>query len=325
MKPETPRLWFVDFWHHESESSIIAENQIFSLLNEFFTVRLDSQNPEWLIYSIFGFRHRAFSCPRVCIIGENRKPDFTECDFAFSFDETGGRNFRLPLWAWQLGNPARALSPSLAPEMKRKFCAFVASNCKPKVRNQFFQILHSKKHIDAAGRCFHNTEGLAARDSKKAFVDLPLFYRDYKFAIAFENAASPGYTTEKIIAPLIGGAVPIYWGNPEIATDFDPRCFIHARQFDTLEALADHVLRVDADDELYARYARAPKFPGDEIPPDANWRIIADRFTRIFDSRYTRAAKPGFFDRAVLPRLPYRILKRLARRRENKQSRPHVA
>ena len=327
---QMPRLWFVDFGHAEDAETIAAENKIFAFLREFFEVRLDRENPELIIYSRFGFRHHSFLCPRVCVLGENQTPDFGECDWAFSFEPTGGRNFRFPLWAWQLGNPARILppppaDPAAALAAKCKFCAFVVSSPIGETRNRFFHILSAKKRVDAAGRLFNNTPGLSDRFSDSAFVDLPRFYRDYKFVVAFENSASPGYTTEKIMAALVGGAVPIYWGDPNVAADFDSRCFIHARDFDSLESLADYVLRVDADDDLYLSYLRAPRFVGGAIPPDADWRVASRRFAQIFTAPISPVARSRFIDREILPRLPRHAVKLLTRGRRKKQNRRRLA
>ncbi|HEY3855310.1 MAG TPA: glycosyltransferase family 10 [Verrucomicrobiae bacterium] len=55
--------------------------------------------------------------------------------------------------------------------------------------------------------------------------------RAYKFAIAYENAAFPGYVTEKIFDALFAGCIPIYIGAPDV-TDYIPKeTFIDKRDF----------------------------------------------------------------------------------------------
>ena len=39
----------------------------------------------------------------------------------------------------------------------------------------------------------------------------------YKFVIAYENTAYPGYVTEKVIDAIVAGSVPVYMGAPDIA------------------------------------------------------------------------------------------------------------
>jgi hypothetical protein len=61
----------------------------------------------------------------------------------------------------------------------------------------------------------------------------------YRFAICFENVASPGYITEKIFDCWLAGVIPIYWGAPEVHTHFPKNTFIDAHSFSSNEALYD--------------------------------------------------------------------------------------
>jgi hypothetical protein len=55
--------------------------------------------------------------------------------------------------------------------------------------------------------------------------------RGYKFAIAYENAAFPGYVTEKIFDAFFAGCVPIYAGAPDVTDYIPPETFIDKRNF----------------------------------------------------------------------------------------------
>jgi hypothetical protein len=55
--------------------------------------------------------------------------------------------------------------------------------------------------------------------------------RNYKFAIAYENAAFPGYVTEKIFDAFFAGCVPIYVGAPDVTDYIPPETFIDKRNF----------------------------------------------------------------------------------------------
>lgn len=63
-------------------------------------------------------------------------------------------------------------------------------------------------------------------------------YRNYKFALTFENCDNAvGYISEKILDAFMAGIVPIYWGAPNI-TDHIPRgCFIDMTEFSSWEQL----------------------------------------------------------------------------------------
>ena len=59
-------------------------------------------DPDYLIYSCIGSgrkMQRAYDCVRIFFTGENRPPDWSDCDWAFTFEDTSHpRHFRLPLW-----------------------------------------------------------------------------------------------------------------------------------------------------------------------------------------------------------------------------------
>ena len=136
---------------------------------------------------------------------------------------------------------------------KTKFCAFVTSNPFCATRNRFLEILSRHHRIDSAGKAFPNQPRKPGEPHVSAEA-----YRPYKFALTFENALSLHYASMRVFEALCGHTVPIYWGNPQIANWFNPERFINAFDFDNLESLAAHVMRVHADDTLYLRYLSAP-------------------------------------------------------------------
>jgi len=96
-------------------------------------------------------------------------------------------------------------------------------------------------------------------------VDLPVkdkiaFQRRHKFVIAFENQSYPGYLTEKFAEAACSGAIPIYWGDPNIGTYFNPKAFINCHDFPDLQAVAEHVAKVDQNELCFAEYMREPWF-----------------------------------------------------------------
>ncbi len=79
--------------------------------------------------------------------------------------------------------------------------------------------------------------------------------RQYKFAMAYENAVFPGYVTEKILDPLFAGCVPIYLGAPDV-TDYIPaETFIDRRHFRNHEELYRFLTSMPEKD--YLGYIRA--------------------------------------------------------------------
>ncbi len=89
--------------------------------------------------------------------------------------------------------------------------------------NLFLQRIYSKYPNSLKADRFPSYRGRVTR--KNAVM------RAYKFAIAYENAAFPGYVTEKIFDALFAGCIPIYIGAPDI-TDYIPaEAFINKREF----------------------------------------------------------------------------------------------
>lgn len=77
----------------------------------------------------------------------------------------------------------------------------------------------------------------------------------YRFTLAFENSIAPDYVTEKFYDPLLVGSVPVYLGAPNVA-EHAPGAgsYIDVSEFGGPAALAQHLLRVAADEDGYASY-----------------------------------------------------------------------
>lgn len=145
---------------------------------------------------------------------------------------------------------------------RSKFAVFAYSNCNEdyegvRYRQSFFDVLERVvgEHIDAPGKCKNNMKVDNAHWTKN--VDL---FKSYKFVIAVENSLLPGYITEKMVNPLLAGAVPIYLGAPDIVEHFNPKRFINVRNFPDMEACARYVLEVHTNDKLFEQIRSAPPF-----------------------------------------------------------------
>jgi hypothetical protein len=272
------RLWFEDFW-----ASFDPKNNFFTHTLDLFGFRykLTRLWPDVLIYSGFGDRHRRFSCRKLFYTGENVLPKEDECDFSISFQpDSGQRNLRLPVYIYHAWYQSRGLGlkegiePMLQllldrvhgpqySETRDRFCSFIFGNGKPKRRNDFFHTLQKYKPVDSAGKWMNNT-GYSVDNKIK-------FLRYYKFNIAFENESALGYTTEKILDPLLSGAIPIYWGNPAIAHDFSPESYINAMDYESDEELIEVIKEIDQDDDLFRHYQCAACFLNNT--PTPYWQL----------------------------------------------------
>jgi len=244
------------------------------------------ETSDLLVYSDFGQEHWKYHGLKVYLTGENMRPDFNECDLAFTPFEIVGepRAIRLPYYAQALRDPGRLLRPAgfdpSAALDRPGFCAFVVSNPKSPERNAFFRLLNRRRRVDSGGRHFNNIGGPVA--DKMAFI------RGYRFCVAFENTSSPGYVTEKLVEPLLAGSIPLYWGDPEVARDFDPGCMVNLAAFPDFAAAADHVLALDADREARLRLLRSPVFRDNRLPACLSDEHISGPIERML-----AAATPG--------------------------------
>lgn len=141
---------------------------------------------------------------------------------------------------------------------KKGFCNFLYSNpIAHQRRDQLFYELSSYKTVDSLGRHLNNVGKLGT-----GFVGHAGECSDiksmYKFSIACENASFCGYTSEKVFSSLCAHTVPIYWGNPDIAEDVNPKAIINANEFKNKEELIDYVRYVDTHDEIWMQMIMEP-------------------------------------------------------------------
>jgi len=271
------RLQFAGFW----DGFDLQDNFFTRLLGRRYAVEI-CDDPDFLIFSYVGRRRREYrrwNCVRIFYTGENLEPDWSACDWAFTFGYSPHpRHFRLPHWPFYVDPAALVKPPHHDPEAilarKSRFCAFVVSNPLCRTRNDFFHRLSRYKPVDSGGRLF-NTLGYRVGD-KQAFL------RDYKFTIAFENESHPGYTTEKIVEPMLADSLPIYWGDPLVGSDFDTRSFLSAHDGRSLDDLVDRVIAVDRDPALHRELLGRPWYRGNRVPRCADSDAILDQFDRIF-------------------------------------------
>jgi hypothetical protein len=183
--------------------------------------------------------------PKVHFTGENTAPvngPGVGLNLGFHhYDMTRGNYLRFPLWIleidWFGADAERIANPKPIPlstcttvdtsegaiaRHRRKFCAFVVSNPSNPLRNAAFHWLSEYKRVDSAGRLFNNMgdaifAGAGGGGGELKKLD---FFRDYKFALTYENSSARGYTTEKYLHAKAAGCVPIYWGDPAFERDF---------------------------------------------------------------------------------------------------------
>lgn len=267
-------IWFTDF----NPDMPLEKCPEYNFLKKLFTLNLNPDNPDFVIASVFGTGHLKYDrSVKILISGENVSPDFNMFDYAVTSDPLtfGDRHLRVPYWALRNLNmesyesvrrPVADKDP-----FQRKFCNFVYSNssnyCAMPARNELFNTLSRYRHIDSGGSCLNNMGGVKVADKMD-------FISHYKFTIACENSIKPGYSTEKIIEPLIANSIPIYYGDPEIASELNPKAFINVAEFPSAESLLEHIRKIDTDRDLYLDMLSQPIFNTD--------RNLIDEYTAAY-------------------------------------------
>lgn len=269
---------FSDFW----PGLTIRRNPFFVLLSKRYDLEI-SEKPDYLFYAECGWDYRAYDCVRIFCTAENVRPDFSQCDYAFCFDyPITRRNYRMPSYRWMCDHYNKLKLPRDADALmatKDKFCNFIYSNPRPAARNFFFERLSAYKRVDSAGR-FRNNVGHFLEGERK--ID---FMSAYKFSIIFENTSYPGYTTEKIHDAMVANTIPIYWGNPLIGLDFNPRSFINCHDFNNFDEVVERIAEMDQSEELYKTCLSEPPLRDNRDLDYLTEDAIFARFERIFATR----------------------------------------
>jgi hypothetical protein len=141
---------------------------------------------------------------------------------------------------------------------------------------EFFRRLSRYKRVDSGGKAFNNIGGPLPHWMAKLE-----FLRTCKFNIAFENNSLPGYTTEKIVEAMQARCLPIYWGNPRIQEEFNPKSFLNYFDFPNEEALIDRIIELDRDDAKYLEVLRQPYFHNNQPNEFFSQKRLLDFFERI--------------------------------------------
>jgi hypothetical protein len=276
---------FVDFFHTFSRT----DNHMLKLLQPHFPLEL-SDNPDYLFYSVWGGKHsheKYNRCIKIFCTEENVRPNFCKCDYSLTFDYSDNpRNLRLPLYVRYLfqsqerNGASLVKPPRFDPEKilasKTKFCNFVYSNPVAE-RLRFFEMLSRYKRIDSGGSVANNIGRRV--DDKLEFI------APYKFTIAFENSSYPGYVTEKLVEPMLVNSMPIYWGNPLIAHDFNAGSFINCHEYPDWQAVIKKIVELDQEPSQYLKYAKEPWFrdnvPNSYCQPD----YLVPFFSQVFNDK----------------------------------------
>jgi alpha(1,3/1,4) fucosyltransferase len=270
------KINFTDFWKGFNKTS----NYFWDLLSTRYELEI-SEEPELLIFSVYGNDFKKYKCLRIIYIAECYEPNLNICDLAFSFSYNPDvRNYRLPLYIlyYDIKNLLNKPPAEIIAASKTKFCCAVVSNNSFERRNSFFLELSKYKKVDSGGRYLNNIGG--------PVEDKIEFIKDYKFVISFENQSAPGYLTEKIMEPMRVNSIPIYFGDPLASRDFNSKSFINIHDFETDKKAIEYIIEVDKNDDSYREYLKQPWLPNNEINPNYLPENVLKRMELLIEDRH---------------------------------------
>ena len=228
-----------------------------------FTFEVNIDNPDYLIYDIFGkenLKPKYNNSIKIAYFSENKIPNLNFADYAFGQSHIMylDRYLKFPDYIWVLKKlkkyDIQKIRNDSIKNINKKFCAAVIGhNFEPgKFRFDFFHELNKYKKIDMGGRAFNNIGEYI--DNKIKFLS------SYKFSFSMENSEGDGYVSEKIIDSFLAGTIPIYYGDYMVDEYINPKSYILVRGKKDIKQKIEYIKKIDKDDNLYRRILKEKVF-----------------------------------------------------------------
>lgn len=269
----------------------------------------DDKNPEIVIASEHIYKNykmmkqlKMLSKKNVLLVyhaGEASFPDLTIFDYAISINTrltNLDRIVRIPPSVFYARstietikeNDLDSLRANEVFKQKKDFCNFIYSNpVAHPMRDELFYRLSEYKKVDSLGSHLNNANNTITRREKNWAVLSVMMKEPYKFTIASENALFDGYTSEKLLTTFQAHSIPIYWGNPYVAEEFNEDAFINCHAFETIEQIVERVKEIDNDDDLWKKMIAAPwQTEKQKKNVEIQMKEYSDFITRLFTSDY---------------------------------------
>lgn len=317
---------------------------------------LDDDNPDYVVATDFvisepGYaekfrklvRHKELGRAPVTLFytEECISPDFNMFDYAIAYNwdmHYLDRVSRIPPHIF-IGDNMTEQENTLSFDGAKKmlsdnelgFCSFIYSNPDSHpMRDKLFYALSGYRHVVSPGRHLNNVGGTINNDnkyseivcgigrgSKTTWQETSIKIKGrYKFSISAENALSDGYTSEKLLTSFLAHTVPIYWGNPYVAEEYNPEAFVNCHDYDSLDGVVKRVREIDGDDNLWAHMVSQPWQTEKQKRKSAlDYEKYCKFITDIFSSppekarrrsagTWTRQYEDWFFDRKLSRQKP---------------------
>lgn len=294
--------------------SLITHYKWDQLAREFEFV-WEKENPDFLLISEHIYTNkkinkefkRMWTDYRILIFygEEAMKPDLNVFDYGVVFDasfQCNDRIVRIPPPKYMYNNfyiskteyPKSIADANHLLQQKTMFCNFMYSHPSAK-RDEIFHALCNYKKVHSLGKHLHNSNheptGYQGHYAETTMLRVP-----FKFTIAGENAQYRGYTSEKIMTAFQANTIPIYWGNPLIAQDFNEKAFINANNYDNLDDLVRKIQEIDESDDLWCDMVCQPWQTKEQyLLEEKRWDDYLIFFKELFslDIKDAKRVEPG--------------------------------
>lgn len=252
------------------------EYEVEVVVSDFIGCRFDSgKKPDLIIYAIAGKEHLKYDCPRIFFPMEIKKlhenqSNYDECNgcLVWNFD-CGPNEYRLP-GSNLYGDYDLLLQPkpSFDDLWNREFCCVMFGRSWPHEqtpREAFFHMLCDYKKVHSVGHYLNNMGvdvpgAFGAVMGAQSGPNKVNFLRKYKFALSFENAEFPGYTTEKLTDAMFANCIPIYWGNPIVGRDFNTKSMVNCHEYSNFDEVIARIIELDTKPDAYRSVIEQPYF-----------------------------------------------------------------
>ncbi|MBE6820311.1 MAG: hypothetical protein E7516_04610 [Ruminococcaceae bacterium] len=293
---KTIKIKFIGFQSKDHINGIrLNKTWLYKTLEKNFNI-VECEDADYVICSCFNlYEYCGTKQIRIMYSGENYVPDYNVIDYSiccYPIDFCN-RNFYLPASLFGYDGERRAIEnrqncfDKSILKTKTKFANLIASyDSENNYRSKLFNELSKYKFIDSPGKFLKNCdEQVRFQDDSKIN-----FQKRCKFSLCIESAVNAGFNTEKIMDAFYAETIPVYYGDPEIVKIFNPKAFINASDYATVEDVVKRIIEIDNDDDLYIKMLNEPIFNKEGFISDT-FKSAEDFLVGIFETPLEKAGK----------------------------------
>ena len=207
----------------------------------------------------------------IIISGENKSIIPDNCALFITTNDItcahGNNVIYIPQLYLSLHEHRKSIDPNDYINLHTNFCAYMYSiSCEHMIR--VYNLLNGYKPVASLGKCRPDGSKEVQPSSMHVYNDTET-YNDiaidmysnggFKFIIAMENSTAPGYSTEKLINPIIANCIPIYWGDAGIFKYINKKRVIYIPDYDDA-GLIERIKYLDENSDAFNEVIAEPCF-----------------------------------------------------------------